>query len=353
MSLSKKLTFSFIFAILVSIFIISFISNVMINKKFDSYLIEERNTKFENIRHNINQLFLEEGNNLTHKDISNYASLEGINIEIRDHNNDLVCKSNNTNMMHKGMMGQMMRRHGMKNPNKNIGNYVEKRFPLLDGDVTIGTLIIGYIDNSHLTESALLFKNTLSISFIISAIITIILGLIISIVLSKGLSRPLVNITSTANEMRDGNLRSRSYIKTNTKEIKELNYSINYLAETLEKQENLRKRYASDIAHELRTPLTTLKSHVEAIMDGVWEPTNKHLAILLGEIDRLSILVDDLKNTFRFLEAKLNINKTNFNISNELNNILSQFNPLFIKDNFILESSIEDNIEVVMDKNRF
>lgn len=357
MSLSKKLTFSFVFSILISIFIISFISNTMINRKFDSYLIEEQNMKFEKIRKDINDLFLEEGSNLTSRDISNYASMEGIYIEIRDSNDGLVCNSNNSNMMHKGMMGQMMRqmmrRHGMENSYMNTGNYVEKTFPLLDGDKIIGTLIIGYIDNSHLTESALLFKDTLSVSFLISGIITIILGLIISIFLSRGLSSPLVNITNTANEMRSGNLKSRSTIKANTKEIKELSYSINYLAETLENQENLRKRYASDIAHELRTPLTILKSHVEAIVDGIWEPTDEHFGVLLGEIDRLAKLVDDLKNTFKTLEADLNINKTYFNITNELKAILSQFEPLFKKEDFILEYSIEENIKISMDRDRF
>ena len=103
MPLSRKLTFSFTIAILISIFIISFISNTMINRKFDSYLIEEQNMKFEKIRKDINNLFLEEGNNLTSRDISNYASMEGIYIEIRDYNDDLICHSNNSNMMHRGM----------------------------------------------------------------------------------------------------------------------------------------------------------------------------------------------------------------------------------------------------------
>lgn len=354
MSLSKKLTLSFVFSIIISIFIISFISNTMINNKFDIYLIEEQNKKFEKIRNDINSLFIEKGDNLRNQDISNYASMEGIYIEIKDSENNMVCHSNNSNKLRKGMMGNMMRHHRMMNQNfnKNVGNYVEKTFPLLSKDEAIGTLVIGYIDNSHLTESALIFKDTLSISFFISGIITISLGFIISVFLSKELTNPLVNITNTANQMRNGNLESRSTVKTNTKEIFELSHSINYLAETLEKQEDLRKRYASDIAHELRTPLTTLKSHVEAMVDGVWEPNYEHLAILMEEIDRLTKLVEDLKNTFKTLEAQLNVKKTKFNISTELKNIISEFEPLFNQKNYILESSIEEDVEIFMDKDR-
>lgn len=355
MSLSKKLTLSFIFSIIISIVITSFISNTMINNKFDVYLIEEQNKKFEKIRNDINELFIEEGENITSEDISNYASLEGIYIEIKGLNNDIICHSNNISNLHRGMMGDMMRRHRrMTNSNiiDNGGNYVEKTFSLLDGDKIIGRLVIGYIDNSHLTESAIIFKDTLAMSFFISGIITIILGFIISVFLSRGLTNPLVNITNTANQMRNGNLESRSNVKTDTKEIFELSYSINYLAETLEKQEDLRKRYASDIAHELRTPLTTLKSHIEAMIDGVWEPNNEHLSILMGEIDRLTKLVEDLKNTFKALESELNVNKTNFNISNVLKGIISGFDPLFKKNNYILEYSIEENVEISMDKDR-
>lgn len=143
----------------------------------------------------------------------------------------------------------------------------------------------------------MIFKGTLSKSFIISGIITIILGSIISVSLSKELTNPILNITHTANQMRKGNLESHSIVKTNINEISELSYSINYLAETLQKQEDLRKRYALDISHELRTPLTTLKSHLEAMVDGVWEITDEHLNILIDEIDGLTELVEDLKKT--------------------------------------------------------
>ena len=356
MSLSKKLTLNFIFSILLSILIISFISNTMINNKFDTYLMEEQNKRFETIKNDINSLFLEKGNSIMSKDISSYAASEGIYIEIKDRENNIICHSNKNNILNQGMMGKKMRRHGkMINPSikKARGNYVEKSFSLINNNnEIIGTLIIGYIDNAYLTESALIFKDTLDKSFIISGIMTIALGFIISILLSKGLTNPLISITNTANQMRKGNLESRSTIKSNTKEIMELSHSINYLAETLEKQEHLRKRYATDISHELRTPLTTLKSHVEAMLDGIWEPNDEHLNILMIEIDRLTKLVEDLKNTFKTLEGQLNVNKTKFNLSHEMINILAAFKPMFEKENYLLEYSIEEDIEISMDRNR-
>ncbi len=248
-------------------------------------------------------------------------------------------------------MGGMHRRM-MKMHNIPEGNYIEKSYPLLEENNKVGKLIIGYIDNSYFTESAILFKNTLTKSFFISAIFTVLIGLVNSAILSKSLTNPLLEIRTTAVEMRKGNLNKKSNINTNTVEILELSDSINYLGETLSKQENIRKKYASDISHELRTPLATLKSHLEAIMDGIWEPNQEHLNILMKEIDRLSNLVDKLKDSFKLEELELVLNYTRFNISTELNNIITTFKPLYTKNKFYIESEIENDIEITMDKDK-
>ncbi|WP_313756092.1 HAMP domain-containing sensor histidine kinase [Tissierella sp.] len=349
MKLSKKLTLSFIFSILTSIIIISIISNLMINNRFENYLAEEKQSKLNQISDEINNLYNKNGYKLYEREINSYASLENIYIEIKDLNDNILYSSANRAGM-KGMGG--MHRRMMKMHNIPEGNYIEKSYPLLEENNKVGKLIIGYIDNSYFTESAILFKNTLTKSFFISAIFTVLIGLVNSAILSKSLTNPLLEIRTTAVEMRKGNLNKKSNINTNTVEILELSDSINYLGETLSKQENIRKKYASDISHELRTPLATLKSHLEAIMDGIWEPNQEHLNILMKEIDRLSNLVDKLKDSFKLEELELVLNYTRFNISTELNNIITTFKPLYTKNKFYIESEIENDIEITMDKDK-
>lgn len=351
MKLSRKLNLSFLIAILISIATISIISTVMINNRFESYLVRERENKFQRISNEINELFTNIESNLDEMDILHYALTEDINIKIVDTNNKLVYNSDRTMGMgnHGGMHG------GMMNRNNNItkGQYIEKSYPLIENNERIGSLIIGYIDNSYLTDSALIFKGTLSKSIFLSSIITIILGVLISMYLSKNLTAPLVSIRNTAVDIRQGNLNSRSNVETNTLEIRDLSDSINYLGETLIKEENSRKAYASDISHELRTPLTTLKTHLEAMVDGVWEANEEHLNILLQEVDRLSSFSDDLRDSFKSKEYNIDLNKTKFNLSHELKNIITVFTPIYRKDDFILESSIEDNIEIDFDRDKF
>lgn len=353
MTLSKKLIISFTFTIIISITITSLMANLMVNRRFDSYLLEEQDAKFERIRNEINKLFIEKGSNISNQDLSKLANTEGIYMEIRDLNNNRLCHSNNRKLFNRGMGGHMgghmMGHHRMM----EAGNYVERAYTLIAGEDIIGNLVIGYIDNAHLTEPALIFKDTLATAFIIAGIIAILVGLMVSIFISRTLSTPLVSIRDTANEIRLGNLSCRSEVKTDTLEIKELSQSINYLGESLEKQEEQRKKYASDIAHELRTPLTTIKSYVEALMDGVWQPNEVNLTILLEEVNRLTKLVEDLRSSFESSDASLILNKSKFNLSEELERITATFNPIYQSKDYSLETSIEKGIEVIMDRDKF
>ncbi|NMA49118.1 MAG: HAMP domain-containing histidine kinase [Tissierellia bacterium] len=346
MKLSKRITLLFSLAILFSIFIVSLISNSMINNRFDKYLVGEQRKKLEQISKEINQLYAENEYKLYEKQIESYASLENLSIKIRDLENNLLYSSDQMGGMG-GMHRRMMIEHGMTE-----GEYVENTFNLLQHDKKVGTLIIGYIDNSFLTESALIFKNTLTNILFIASIIAVIIGIITSILLSNSLTKPLINITNTSLEIQKGNLNKKSELTTNIIEIKELSNSINYLGETLSKQEDIRKKYASDISHELRTPLSTLKSHVEAIIDGIWEPSKEHLSILMGEIDRLSSLIDDLKSSFNSSEHGIVLNKTRFNLSDEIKEIIATFMPIFNKENISIKENIEKDIMVCMDKDK-
>lgn len=93
----------------------------------------------------------------------------------------------------------------------------------------------------------------------------------------------------------EGNYSIRFEAKTQTLELLELSRTINQLAASLEEQENLRKRLTTDVAHELRTPLANVASHLEAILEGVWEPTAERLRSCYEEIIRISRLVSDLQ----------------------------------------------------------
>lgn len=357
MKLSKKITLLFSLAILFSIFIVSVISNRMINNTFDEYLIGEQQQSIEQISEEINELYRESDYQLSEDQIDSYASLEDVTIRIEDNQGNLIYSSERRmgmGGMH-GMMGgnmsehhqNMMRDHGMTE-----GEYVEDTFNLLQRGQPVGTVNIGYIDNSFLTESAFVFKDTLARILILAGIVAVVIGILTSIFLANSLTKPLINIKNTSQEMQKGNLTTKADPNTDIIEIQELSDSINYLGETLSQQETIRKEYAADISHELRTPISTLKSHVEAIMDGVWEPNAKHLGILMHEIERLASLIDDLKDSFNSEEAGILLNKTYFNLSKSVEEIVTTFEPIIHQEGLSITEAIEQEVVVRMDQDR-
>lgn len=358
MSLKRKLSFGFLIAVIGSIIIASSISNYMISKKFNEYLVEEHKEKINQVIVAIEDMY--EGKSgfkaLKYDEIRRYAVLNELYIEIKDINGNRVFTSGDAHLQHKTMMESMMG-SGMSKMMGNMGNlslgdYKEEEQPLKKDAVTFGKITIGYFGTSYLSTGAVTFKRTLNQSFIIAMFVTFIFGLILSWILSRQLSKPLVKIKEVANIMRSGNLGVRSNVKTNTTEIQELSNSINYLAKTLQQQEALRKRLTSDMAHEIRTPLTTLKTHVEALIDGIWEPTKERLQVFYEELERLTKLVDNLRNLSKLEKNETIISKTRLNITKEIEDVVETFTPLYEKDNFKIIANLQLEVYGLVDKDK-
>ncbi|MCL2375538.1 MAG: ATP-binding protein [Firmicutes bacterium] len=63
---------------------------------------------------------------------------------------------------------------------------------------------------------------------------------------------------------------------------------------SLQKQEELRKELTADIAHELRTPLTSIGTHLEMMIEGVWDAAPERLQGCYDEVMRLGKMVEDM-----------------------------------------------------------
>ncbi|NTW72786.1 MAG: HAMP domain-containing histidine kinase, partial [Eubacteriaceae bacterium] len=132
--------------------------------------------------------------------------------------------------------------------------------------------------------------------------------------------------------------------------LNSLSESINNLSAALERQENLRKRLTSDVAHELRTPVTTLQSHLEAFIDGVWEPDQKRLRGLHEETVRIGNMINDLEKLSRYdYEARLDL--SNFDLADILQSIQEMYGIKFSESKKILKVDSE-HLPFTGDKDR-
>ena len=67
------------------------------------------------------------------------------------------------------------------------------------------------------------------------------------------------------------------------------------MALSLDQHEQQRRQFLADVAHELRTPLTIIQGRLEAILDGVIEPTPEEVAALHSQALLMGRLVHDLE----------------------------------------------------------
>lgn len=166
------------------------------------------------------------------------------------------------------------------------------RFPLrLDG-VRVGVLAL--IAGPFLPESGeLRFKERQGKSLLLIALGMVLLSAAFAVPLSKRLSRPVRGFQDTARRLAAGDFAAR-VPTTGGDELGRLGRDINALAETLERNEQVRRRWVADISHELRTPLAVLRAEIEALQDGVRPLDTKAVDSLHADVRRLGRLVDDL-----------------------------------------------------------
>jgi signal transduction histidine kinase len=117
------------------------------------------------------------------------------------------------------------------------------------------------------------------------------------------------------------------------------------MAETLEKQDRLRKQLTADVAHELRTPLTALGMYLENMIEGVWKPTPERMQNCYGEIARLSHLVADLEKLEQAEYGNLNLNKEEVDLTRLVRMAIGNFEGVITAKalNVMIESASEAN----------
>jgi signal transduction histidine kinase len=138
------------------------------------------------------------------------------------------------------------------------------------------------------------FLNTITHSFWLVIVLAWLLALLLTLALSNHILKPVRELTRIANRMEKGDLSQRIRIRTKD-EMGVLAHAFNTMADSLARSEQLRRNLVSDVAHELRTPLTNVRGYLEALKDGVIDPTGEMIASLYEESLLLSRLVVDLQ----------------------------------------------------------
>ncbi len=154
-----------------------------------------------------------------------------------------------------------------------------KRFLILTGPV--GDRVLEPLEQG--------FLSSVNRSLLLGGLVALSIALILGTVLFRQLTTPLAELTAATERIASGDLSQRVRPRSRD-ELGRLGEAFNRMAESLKRSEELRRRMISDISHELRTPLTVIRGGLEALRDGVYQPTPGRLA----EIEREALLLDRL-----------------------------------------------------------
>ncbi len=112
--------------------------------------------------------------------------------------------------------------------------------------------------------------------------------------LAHRLSRPLSDLTDTAERYAAGDRHVHTDPLSRVSEVRRLSTALGTMADAVDRSEDSQKRMVSDVAHELRNPLAVLQGQLEEMRDGYMPADPKALATLHDETLRLARVVDDL-----------------------------------------------------------
>jgi two-component system sensor histidine kinase BaeS len=147
-------------------------------------------------------------------------------------------------------------------------------------------------------EAQAMFDDYIGRVLLIGAVVGLGFGGLAAWWLLRRILRPLERLMAATRAIAAGDLAVRVPDAPDP-ELQRLAESFNQMAATLERVEQLRRSLVEDVAHELRTPLTSLQGYLEALADGVVEPTPEMLRTVHEEIVRLTRMVAELDRLAR------------------------------------------------------
>jgi two-component system sensor histidine kinase BaeS len=128
--------------------------------------------------------------------------------------------------------------------------------------------------------------------YLLGSGLLIITGLV-SFLLARHLLSPIKKLTAGTQALTSRQFATRIAFRSKD-ELGRLAADFNVMARNLERYEQMRRQWMTDVAHELRTPLTMLQGDLEAMLDGVRRITPDRLQTLHSDVLRLSKIVKDL-----------------------------------------------------------
>ena len=211
------------------------------------------------------------------------------------------------------------------------------------------TPVLAYIvplDDFNITAIEDQFISSVNRSLLIAIAVAGLVGLLLTLLLSQSILIPIDALTSASRAMEKGDLNQRVEVKSKD-ELGQLGKAFNSMAEGLNRLEQLRRNMVTDVAHELRTPLSNIRGYLEALRDGVVEPTPEAIASIHEEAMLLNRLVDDLQELALAEAGQLDLVRQPVDLREVVQKAVQSLNNQTSEKNVSIEVLLPDDLPLV------
>lgn len=311
--LSAQLAGGFAVIALVTIALISLTANVLIKRQFESSVAAQQ----QNLAAQMAEALAPQYNaasgswNLDYvHGYGMYALKDGYIIKLYASDGTVLWDAENHDMSqcHQIMqsISAQMRRLELE------GRFLSHRYELRQQGQLVGHLAVSYYSPYYLNEYDFRFLASLNKILLLVGLAALLLAAAAGAFWARRLSAPISKTVAVIQEIAAGRYGIRFETPAEalrTQELAELSCAVNHMAASLEKQEALRRRLTVDVAHELRTPVSNVASQLEALLEGVWEPTRERLQGCYAELQRIAALAEDLESLRQSESSRLQLRK--------------------------------------------
>ncbi len=193
-------------------------------------------------------------------------------------------------------------------------------------------------------------------TMILTAVIVIVLLFFLMIVFSgsyfiRSIIAPIQGVNSQAQQIARGEFHTRISVDTKRKdEITTLCETINHMAEDLSSTEQMKNEFISSVSHELRTPLTAIKGWGETVMESMDDPAlvKKGMEVIIGEAERLSVIVEDLLDFSRMQNGKLTYQMKPCDVVAEMSEAILSLTANAAEQKVHMDFAEPDNVPIII-----
>ncbi|MEE3622704.1 ATP-binding protein [Nitrospirillum sp. BR 11752] len=145
---------------------------------------------------------------------------------------------------------------------------------------------------------------------------------------ARRLIAPLDAVAGAAQRIAGGDLTARAQVDASAfQETRQLVQDFNAMAAQLERAVIEMRTWNVAIAHELRTPLTILRGRLQGYADGVFTPDTAAFHGLVGQVDLLTRIVDDLKLLTLAQSGRLELRRDQVDVAAEAAAVVALVGP--------------------------